>query len=134
MDDIELAILDAWRRLAPQLARDPAELRRRLDRRDRSRTLARPPRALCLAVRATDTRLDALLRPAGAPPRALGAQERAQHHPGRADDPAPVRSGVPRISRPHDRRGQILVRITERSAGYWAQEHIAPLQPRPIRC
>jgi DNA-binding CsgD family transcriptional regulator len=68
VDDVELAILRAWRDLAPKLARDPVELQRRLDRARRSRTLVRPPRAWCLAIRASDTRVDALLRPDGAPP------------------------------------------------------------------
>src|SRR5215211_3150658 len=57
MDEIQRALADAWRRVAPLLARDADARRRRLARR-RSRLIESPPRAWCLAVRATDTRLD----------------------------------------------------------------------------
>src|SRR3954469_10282581 len=57
MDDVELAILDAWQRVKPRLLRDPSELARRLARRNRA-LLQRPPRAWCLAVRASDRRLN----------------------------------------------------------------------------
>jgi len=53
MDDVELFIRRAWEKLAPTLRADPDELRRRRD----SATLRRPPRAWCLAIRASDTRL-----------------------------------------------------------------------------
>src|SRR5689334_13156831 len=56
MDDVELFIRRAWEKLRPVLEREPEEMRRRLARRQ-SATLRRPPRAWCLAVRATDTRL-----------------------------------------------------------------------------
>ncbi len=70
MDDVELAILNAWHALAPALARDPEELRRRLARRDRSKLLSAAPRAWCLALRANDTRLEHF---AFSPPRLLTA-------------------------------------------------------------
>ncbi|MBC8106018.1 MAG: hypothetical protein H7Z14_05470 [Anaerolineae bacterium] len=59
MDEIELAIRSAWARIAPTLARDAAALQPRLDRATKLRTLARPPRAWCLAIRASDSRLAA---------------------------------------------------------------------------
>jgi hypothetical protein len=59
MDEIELAIRLVWTKLAPRLAHDSGELRRRLIRATKLRTLANPPRAWCLAIRANDTRLDA---------------------------------------------------------------------------
>src|SRR3954468_22722037 len=57
MTDLEQAILDAWQRVRPTLLADAAELARRLARR-RTPTLLRPPRAWCLAVRASDTRIN----------------------------------------------------------------------------
>src|SRR5690348_11799058 len=56
-DEIQCALLRAWQRIAPTLAQDEAELRHRLARR-RSATLQRPPRPWCIAIRASDTRLD----------------------------------------------------------------------------
>src|SRR3954470_7240311 len=58
MDDLELALLEAWRRLSPRLLADPTELAKRLARR-RSALLTRPPRAWCLALRASDRRITA---------------------------------------------------------------------------
>jgi DNA-binding CsgD family transcriptional regulator len=57
MTDLEQAILGAWQRIRPTLLADAAELSRRLARR-RTPTLLRPPRAWCLAVRASDTRIN----------------------------------------------------------------------------
>src|SRR5688500_6476064 len=56
VEDLEQAILDAWTRVKHNVLSDPLELRRRLDRRERD-VLRRPPRAWCLAVRASDLRL-----------------------------------------------------------------------------
>jgi DNA-binding CsgD family transcriptional regulator len=58
MDEVQKSLVAAWNKIRPTLNRDPAELKRRLARRDRLALLAHPPRAWCLAVRATDTRLD----------------------------------------------------------------------------
>src|SRR4051812_10072963 len=82
MDDVELAILDAWRRGHPRLLRDPQELARRLARRGRA-VLQRPPRAWCLAIRAADTRLNqatAAIVPAHA------ADPHSAEHPGQLLD------------------------------------------------
>ncbi|HEX8522241.1 MAG TPA: hypothetical protein VF669_08285, partial [Tepidisphaeraceae bacterium] len=54
MDDIERLIRTTWLRLSQSLS--PADLHRRLARRN-SALLRRPPRAWCLALRASDTRL-----------------------------------------------------------------------------
>ena len=59
MDEIVHLLATAGRRVRPQLLRDPAELRRRLARRD-TPLLTRPPRAWCLCIRANDTRIDPL--------------------------------------------------------------------------
>src|SRR4051794_17448574 len=59
MDDIAHALAAAWRRIRPTLQRTPAELRRRLARRAQA-LLRSPPRAWCLAIRASDTRLGSL--------------------------------------------------------------------------
>jgi len=56
MDDLDLAVIDAWNRLSPTILDNPAELQRRLARR-RSATMRSPPRAMCLSVRASDRRL-----------------------------------------------------------------------------
>jgi DNA-binding CsgD family transcriptional regulator len=56
MGDLDSAILTAWARIRPILQSDPDELAARLARR-RSQLLLRPPRAWCLAVRASDRRL-----------------------------------------------------------------------------
>src|SRR3954447_14809240 len=68
MDDVEHAILQSWQRLSRRLVSDSTELHRRLARRKKLLTLTRPPPAWCLAVRASDPRLDALTRPTGLPP------------------------------------------------------------------
>ena len=49
-------LLDAWKKLQPQLALDPDELPNRLARR-RLGVMRRPPRAWCVTIRASDTRL-----------------------------------------------------------------------------
>ena len=64
MDDLDLALLEAWNRLTPRLraARledgNPEAARRA--RRRSSATLTRPLRAWCLCLRAADSRLDSL--------------------------------------------------------------------------
>jgi DNA-binding CsgD family transcriptional regulator len=55
-EDLENAIFDAWKRVRPRLEADPAELAKRLKRRE-GMSLRRPPRVWCLGVRAGDTRL-----------------------------------------------------------------------------
>jgi DNA-binding CsgD family transcriptional regulator len=55
--DIETALLNAWNRVRPLLQRDPRELAARLARR-RLPTLNRHPRASCICIRASDTRLE----------------------------------------------------------------------------
>jgi DNA-binding NarL/FixJ family response regulator len=57
MNEVESAVLEAWNRVIPRLRRDPEDLQRRLARR-RSATLNRPPRDWCLAIRASDTRIN----------------------------------------------------------------------------
>jgi DNA-binding CsgD family transcriptional regulator len=57
MDDIHDAIANAWRNVHPKLLANPSELARRLARHESS-LLTSPPRAWCLAVRASDRRLD----------------------------------------------------------------------------
>src|SRR5437868_2590457 len=57
MDDIQDAILEAWERVERELLGDPEELQRRISRRERA-SMRMPPRAWCLAVRASDTRVD----------------------------------------------------------------------------
>lgn len=57
MDEIELLLRQAWRRVKPKLLNNPDELARRLARR-RSAGIADPVRAWCLAIRAADTRID----------------------------------------------------------------------------
>src|SRR5437870_5541355 len=53
---LERAITNAWLKLRKQILSDPLELRRRLARR-RLKTLTRPPRAWCIAIRASDRRI-----------------------------------------------------------------------------
>src|SRR4051812_43957176 len=62
MDDVELAIVNAWHAPTPTLARDPDELARRLARRDRIKLLGAPPRAGSPPPRASDTRLENVSR------------------------------------------------------------------------
>ena len=54
MENIEVSIRDAAQRVLPELTAD--QLRERLARR-KTRSLRRPPRAWCVAVRASDTRI-----------------------------------------------------------------------------
>src|SRR3954471_18725400 len=56
MDDLPALILAAWQRVRPRLDDGPHDLARRLARRRRP-LLTRPPRAMCLAIRASDGRL-----------------------------------------------------------------------------
>ncbi|HEV8604522.1 MAG TPA: hypothetical protein VGQ99_04105 [Tepidisphaeraceae bacterium] len=55
-EEVERAIVDAWVRVRNEILSDPDELRRRLARR-RSKSLTRPPRAWCIAIRASDRRI-----------------------------------------------------------------------------
>jgi DNA-binding CsgD family transcriptional regulator len=57
VDDISSAILSAWAVVGPRILGDPMELAKRLARR-RLKTLRRPLRAWCLAVRASDNRIN----------------------------------------------------------------------------
>src|SRR6185436_4601210 len=54
--ELQRGIRQAWLRLRGKILSDPDELRRRLARR-RSASLRRPPRAWCIAIRASDTRI-----------------------------------------------------------------------------
>src|SRR5438445_9167351 len=54
--DLERAIRDAWLRIRQSILSDPQELHRRLARR-RMKILTRPPRAWCIAIRASDRRI-----------------------------------------------------------------------------
>jgi hypothetical protein len=56
VETIEELILAAWKGVAPRLEAEPLELSRRLARRA-TRTLTRPPRAWCAALRASDRRI-----------------------------------------------------------------------------
>src|SRR6266850_3935207 len=56
MNDVDRLILEAWEKLGPKIMADPEELARRLARRRRP-VLTRPPRAWCLAIRASDRRI-----------------------------------------------------------------------------
>src|SRR5258705_8109953 len=55
-EDLERAISAAWLGLRNKILSDPIELQRRLARR-RMKSLTRPPRAWCIAVRASDRRI-----------------------------------------------------------------------------
>ena len=67
MADLESEFHFAWSRVAARFGDDGADLARRLARRRRA-VLVRPPRAWCLALRASDARLPevATLLPADA--------------------------------------------------------------------
>ena len=56
MNDVARLVLEAWQKLGPKIMADSHELARRLARR-RSALLNRPPRAWCLAIRASDRRI-----------------------------------------------------------------------------
>ena len=56
MDDVSRLVLEAWEKLGPGIKADPEELARRLARR-RGALLTRPPRAWCIALRASDRRI-----------------------------------------------------------------------------
>jgi DNA-binding CsgD family transcriptional regulator len=57
MDDFDRALFEAFSEVWPRLKADEDELRARLARR-RSKEMLRPPRAWCLAVRASDLRIE----------------------------------------------------------------------------
>ena len=57
MNDLDIALFNAWAKVAPKLLADPAELHRRLARRQ-SKLYRRPLRAWCVAARASDHRID----------------------------------------------------------------------------
>src|SRR3954471_20084679 len=54
--ELERAIREAWVNLRGKILSDPQELHRRLARR-RSKSLTQPPRAWCIAIRASDRRI-----------------------------------------------------------------------------
>ena len=56
MNDVARLVMEAWAKLGPKILSDPDDLARRLARR-RSALLSRPPRAWCLAIRASDRRI-----------------------------------------------------------------------------
>src|SRR3954469_18905893 len=56
MTDVDRLILETWEKLGPKILNDPHELQKRLARR-RTPTLTRPPRAWCIAIRASDRRI-----------------------------------------------------------------------------
>jgi len=55
MDAIDIAIADAWNKLAPQLMQNRAEALRRAERMT-AKTLRRPVRPWCCCIRASDPR------------------------------------------------------------------------------
>src|SRR5258706_845996 len=57
-EELEQSIREAWLRLRGEILSDPDELQRRLARR-RMKCLPRPPRAWCIAIRASDRRITA---------------------------------------------------------------------------
>jgi hypothetical protein len=58
-EELERNICEAWVALRGRILSDPDELRRRVARR-RMKSLRRPPRAWCLALRASDRRITGL--------------------------------------------------------------------------
>src|SRR5215212_4408850 len=54
--ELERNIRDSWLKLREKILSDPQELQKRLARR-RSRSLTQPPRAWCIAIRASDRRI-----------------------------------------------------------------------------
>src|SRR5258705_599728 len=56
MNDVDRLILEAWEKLRPKIMADRNQLARRRARR-RGALLTRPPRAWCLAIRASDRRI-----------------------------------------------------------------------------
>src|SRR5258705_8129265 len=56
MDDVARLVMEAWEKLGPEILANRDQLARRLARR-RSALLNRPPRAFCLAIRASDHRI-----------------------------------------------------------------------------
>src|SRR4051812_5010715 len=57
-EELNRNIREAWLHLRPKILSDPQELQKRLARR-RKKTLTRPPRAWCIAIRASDRRITA---------------------------------------------------------------------------
>ena len=56
MDELDRNLMEAWGEVTAKLRGDRGLARKRW-RRSKGRTLQRPPRAWCMAVRASDTRL-----------------------------------------------------------------------------
>lgn len=56
MDDVSIAVTEAFNRVWPRLQANPDELAQRLARR-RTRLMRAPPRSWCVAVRASDARI-----------------------------------------------------------------------------
>src|SRR5437763_15477733 len=54
--EVQRSVREAWVRLRGRILSDPDELQRRLARR-RSKSLSCPPRAWCIAIRASDRRI-----------------------------------------------------------------------------
>ena len=62
MDQLDHNLLDAWHRVFERCKADPAAARRRYERTLPGTCLDRPARACCVVLRASDTRLDELVR------------------------------------------------------------------------
>ena len=56
MDEVELLVLEAWERVGERVMGDAEEVEKRRGRM-RGKTMSRPPREWCLALRANDLRL-----------------------------------------------------------------------------
>src|SRR5688572_26343144 len=145
MDDIELAIQDAWTRVRDDVLADREELRRRVIRMQRP-GVGRPIRDWCLAIRAGDTRLIPPLvdaEPIAALDPKRNAGHRAAHRvtittaalrtlcapvnlDGLTLHEAAARLGVNRGSLVHARvSGTIRCRYVEGLGGWWCH-------PRPL--
>src|SRR5207244_5296638 len=57
-EELQRNICEAWVKLRGKILSDPQELQKRLARR-RGKSLGRPPRAWCVAIRASDRRITA---------------------------------------------------------------------------
>src|SRR5256885_10564064 len=55
-EELERNIRETWLKLRAKILSDPQDLSRRLARR-RKKTLTQPPRAWCIAIRASDRRI-----------------------------------------------------------------------------
>src|SRR5687767_8837249 len=119
VDELERSIIDAWKRVGPRVLADPLELAKRLARR-RMALMTRPMRPWCLAIRASDTRLEEAVMSASRRRDSQGAQLVEVRHRVLLDAPVLRQLVAPvRIEPPGEECEDVARRLGVTPNGLW---------------